>query len=196
MTQDSVEVNANPWVQCAVDKALSLGFRQVDFAFSCDVPRNNDAAAQSTRLGKPLHDSFRCSPSFHSYPYLKRPWFDWAVIQWDTGPNAAKVLLWAKFDDGSRKQAPKLFVVVHPLTKTEAKADSITFFAKIDKLAENIQCVEAKTVKETAFVLPTARYRTNTFPRSVEEATWFMVVPPPERVGRHWLGRRPLLPMQ
>jgi len=178
MTQDSVEVNANPWVQCAVDKALSLGFRQVDFAFSCDVPRNNDAAAQSTRLGKPLHDSFRCSPSFHSYPYLKRPWFDWAIIQWDTGPNAAKVLLWAKFDDGSRKQAPKLFVVVHPLTKTEAKADSIAFFAKIDKLAENIQCVEAKTVKETAFVLPTARYRTNTFPRSVEEATWFMVVPP------------------
>jgi hypothetical protein len=27
-------------------------------------------------------DIIRCHPSFHSYPYLKRPWHDWATVRW------------------------------------------------------------------------------------------------------------------
>jgi hypothetical protein len=65
------------WVLKAVEKANELGFRRIDISCGASIPTE-----QAERIGQTTHDLFRCHPSFHSYPYLRRSWHDWAMIHW------------------------------------------------------------------------------------------------------------------
>jgi hypothetical protein len=61
------------WVQASVDRADELGFIRVDVFCGAIIP--------TERVGNRSTDLFHCHPSFHSYPYLRRSWHDWAMIK-------------------------------------------------------------------------------------------------------------------
>jgi hypothetical protein len=87
----------NTWVRALIDSATQdpdCTFDGIKFFFGCDIP--------SSIPGK-HHETLRCHPDFHSYPWEQRPWHDWVMVNWETPTRsyhqAAKLLLWAEFTE-------------------------------------------------------------------------------------------------
>ena len=171
------------WVHAMLEKADSLGRSEVRFSFGCDVPNESGGC----------HDIFRCHPDYHSYPYLRRSWHDWAMVSWTQGSeiseNAAKILVWGEIPRGTAQESEsegseeedgegELFCVVDPLSRWSPNPDASLFFGTSDHLTGNPVVVSAFAIASVAFVLPCVDNRTDSFPESIEDAKHFIVFPP------------------
>lgn len=131
-------------------------------------------------MGK--HDTLRCHPDFHSYPWERRPWHDWIMVQWETSTtgrlyeHAAKLLLWARLRD-TVSLMTKLVCAIHSLKSANPAPDSTLPFFIGDRIDCRVRVIPADMVLEVAYVLPTVENPSDEFPSSVEEANYFVVVP-------------------
>jgi hypothetical protein len=165
----------NTWVRALIDSATQdpdCTFDGIKFFFGCDIP--------SSIPGK-HHETLRCHPDFHSYPWERRPWHDWVMVNWETPTRsyhqAAKLLLWAEFTE-SMTGVSKLKCAVHSLAGAAPKKDKSLPFFHGDKIETNVRVIPAEFVLSVAYVLPSIEKPTDPFPESVEDATYFIVVPP------------------
>ena len=164
------------------------GFQWIDCSCGAFIP--------STRGDE--RDVLRCHPSFHSYPYLKRPWHDWAMVKWlhshDNGEEevyvAARILLFGHLSDNENDSIPpKIVAVIHSLIDFHTPQDSLLFFAKGDSLDEGgPDIVDATAIEETAFVLPCVKDQGDDFPTSHDTANYFIVFPPRSEWKNIWYG--------
>ena len=166
----------NDWVRSIIDFASSdkdAHFDQIDFFFGCDIPSDAE--------GK--HDTLRCHPDFHSYPWERRPWHDWFMVRWEISAagcsydHAAKLLLWARLRD-SVSLNTKLVCAIHSLRSARPTPDSSLPFFIGDHIDRRVRVIPASMVLEVAYVLPTVQKPSDAFPNSAEEADYFVVVPP------------------
>jgi hypothetical protein len=159
--------------------AMDEGYERIDCSCGASIP--------SSRVTE--RDIFRCHPSFHSYPYLKRPWHDWAMVKWSYGDEddseefvhvAARLLLFGRLSKNEDDSIPpKIVAVIHSLSEYHPPNDPILFFAKGDVLEEaGIDVVEAVSIQETAFVLPCVKEPGDDFPTTLQTANYFLVFPP------------------
>jgi hypothetical protein len=166
-------------VMKVAEYARDNGFQRIDCSCGASIP--------STRGHQ--RDVFRCHPSFHSYSYLKRPWYDWAMVKWlvdDEEGNdnyvhvAAQLLLFARLSENEdESKMPLIVAVIHSLQHYVPQHDSLLFFAKGDTLDDNgIVIIEATAIAETAFVLPCVENQGDQFPLTHDAATYFLVFPP------------------
>jgi hypothetical protein len=166
----------NSWVAAIVDFASrddDAHYDEIDFFFGCDIP--------SLVEGK--HDALRCHPDFHSYPWERRPWHDWIMVRWESSPtgrtydHAAKLLLWACLRDTASLKH-KLVCAIHSLRSAQPTPDATLPFFIGDVIDRRIRVIPASMVLEVAYVLPTVRNANDAFPDSVDEADYFVVIPP------------------
>jgi hypothetical protein len=165
----------NTWVRALLDSAIQdpeYNFDLIEFFFGCDIP--------SSVEGK-HHDTLRCHPDFHSYPWERRPWHDWIMINWETPvrsyEQAAKLLLWARFTD-STTGVSKLKCAVNSLEGASPKKDKYLTFFNGDRIEKIVRVIPAEFVLSVAYDLPCIEQPEDKFPECVEEATYFIVVPP------------------
>jgi hypothetical protein len=178
------------WVRAAVDEANDLGFCRLDISCGAIIPTERVECHGGT-----TQDLFRCHPSFHSYPYLRRSWHDWAMIRWvtddipDTASDddvdassfnvAARLLLFAKLSDNVDKEIrSKVVAVIQSLSSNNPLPDPLLKFALGDTIDRAPKVVDATTISSTAFVLPCVSSPTDDFPVNIDEATYFLVMPP------------------
>jgi hypothetical protein len=178
------------WVRVAVDEANDLGFCRLDISCGAIIPTERVECHGGT-----TQDLFRCHPSFHSYPYLRRSWHDWAMIRWvtddipDTASDddvdassfnvAARLLLFAKLSDNVDKEIrSKVVAVIQSLSSNNPLPDPLLKFALGDTIDRAPKVVDATTISSTAFVLPCVSSPTDDFPVNIDEATYFLVMPP------------------
>ena len=177
---DVFEDGEDEYVFALADHVTDKGFRRIDYSCGAYIP--------STRGIQ--RDIFRCHPSFHSYPYLKRPWHDWAMVKWlyqDEAAGteeyvhvAARILLFARLSDNCDEfKRPKIVAVIHSLSQYHPPQDPLLFFAKGDTLCDGvIDVVEATCIEGTAFVLPCIEDSGDEFPFDQATAKYFLVFPP------------------
>lgn len=166
------------FVMKVAEYARDHGFQRIDCSCGASIP--------STRGQQ--RDVFHCHPNFHSYSYLKRPWYDWAMVKWilDDEDNdeavhvAARLLLFARLSQNEDESKSSIIVaVIHSLQHYVPPHDSLLFFARGDTLDDNgIVVVEATAIAETAFVLPCVQNQGEPFPLTHDAATYFLVFPP------------------
>jgi hypothetical protein len=165
------------------------GYRRIECSCGAFIP--------STRGNE--RDIIQCHPSFHSYPYLKRPWHDWAMVKWlyedhdDTEEYvhvAARSSFFARLSENEQIfKPPKIVAVIHSLSKFLPPQDPLLFFAKGDTLDEGgIDVVEASAIEETAFVLPCVQEMGDEFPISHQTSKYFLVFPPRSDWTSIWYG--------
>jgi hypothetical protein len=114
------------WVRALIESASQdpeCSFDLIEFFFACDITSSHPGVH---------HETLRCHPDFHSYPWERRPWHDWVVVNWETPTRsyqqAAKLLLWAQFTE-SKTGLRKLKCAVHSLAgATPRKDKSLPFF--------------------------------------------------------------------
>jgi hypothetical protein len=181
---DVFESGEADWVQVSVDRADELGFSRVDVFCGAIIPTERVGDRNMSRSST---DLFRCHPSFHSYPYLRRSWHDWAMIKWqphDGGDSdytvAARLLLFAKLSQHSVDSTTpaRVVAVIHSLSESKPKQDHLLKFAIGDTLDRTPLVVDADTIASTAFVLPCLEDMTDEFPLDIDNATYFVVIPP------------------
>jgi hypothetical protein len=181
---DVFDGGESEWVQASVDRAEELGFCRVDVFCGAIIPTERIGDRNMKRAST---DIFRCHPSFHSYPYLRRSWHDWAMIKWqphDGGDSeytvAARLLLFAKLSQNSDDSTTPAMVVavIQSLTGDNPEPDSLLKFAIGDTLDRKPLVVDADTIASTAFVLPCLEDMTDEFPLDIDKATYFVVIPP------------------
>jgi hypothetical protein len=166
----------------------SEGFQRIDCSCGAFIP--------STRGEE--RDVLRCHPSFHSYPYLKQSWHDWAMVKWlyqdDEGEEdvyvAARLLLFGRLSGNENDSIPpKIVAVIHSLTEYHPPQDSLLFFARGDSLEEGgLDVIEATSIEETAFVLPCVEHQGDEFPTSHDTAKYFIIFPPRSQWKDIWYG--------
>jgi hypothetical protein len=163
------------WVRALIDSSTQdpeFTFDLIEFFFACDIT--------STHPGT-HHDTLRCHPDFHSYPWERRPWHDWVMVNWETPTRsyqqAAKLLLWAQFTE-SKTGLRKLKCAVHSLAGATPKKDKSLPFFNGDRIETSIRVVPAEFVLEVAYVLPSIEKPDDPFPDSAGKAAYFVVVPP------------------
>jgi hypothetical protein len=165
----------NNWVRALIASAAPdpvATFDLIEFFFACDIT--------SSEPGR-NHDTLRCHPNFHSYPWEQRPWHDWVMVNWETSSRsyqqAAKLLLWAKFTERT-SGISKLKCAVHSLAGASPKKDKYLPFFNGDQIETAIRVVPAEFILEVAYVLPSIEKPDHPFPESVANADYFIVVPP------------------
>ena len=167
--------------------AMGQGYKRIDCSCGASIPSTRDME----------RDIFRCHPSFHSYPYLKRPWHDWAMVKWSYGDDddteeyahvAARLLLFGRLSKNEDESIPpKIVAVIHSLSEYHPPNDPILFFAKGDVLEEaGIDVVEVVSIQETAFVLPCVQDPGDDFPTTLQMANYFLVFPPRSEWTNIW----------
>lgn len=119
---DIFKSGESKWVQASVDRADELGFSRVDVFCGAIIPTERVGDQNMSRQST---DLFRCHPSFHSYPYLRRSWHDWAMIKWQPHDGeeslymvAARLLLFAKLSQHSVDSTtpPRVVAVIYSLS--------------------------------------------------------------------------------
>jgi hypothetical protein len=192
MEGDVFETGEAEWVQAAVNKADELGFSRVDVFCGAIIPTERVGDRNMKRSST---DLFRCHPSFHSYPYLRRSWHDWAMIKWkphDGGDSeytvAARLLLFAKLSQHSDDNTTpaRVVAVIQSLSESYPEKDDLLKFAIGDTLDRKPIVVDADTITSTAFVLPCTEEINGDFPLDIDKATYFVVIPP--RVDWNHIG--------
>jgi hypothetical protein len=168
---DIFEDGEEEYVLKLADCSGDQGFQRIECSCDGSIP--------STQGNQ--RDILHCHPSFHSYPYLKRSWHDWAMVKWlyQNGDKveyvyfAARLLLFAHLSNNEDEFKPprKVVAVIHSLTEYHPPRDPLLFFAKGDTLDDGgIDVVEAATIEGTAFVLPCVKQQGDIFPTSHETA--------------------------
>ena len=173
------------WVDKVVQVADEQHFSRIEV--SCGASFLNDLLDEVS--GQSKTSLIRCHPSFHSYPYLRRPWHDWVMVEWveedESGSEhirhvAARLLMFAKLSlnlvDGFAP--PKVVAVIQSLRDYEPDPDSLLTFAAGDEILPDIEVVDADTIYSTAFVLPCNKHPNDPFPLDINDATYFIVMPP------------------
>jgi hypothetical protein len=87
------------YVSKVADYARQKQFKCIDCSCGASIPSSQGEQ----------RDVFHCHPSFHSYPYLRHPWYDWAMVKWRVSGDdvedatylsvAAHILLFACLSD-------------------------------------------------------------------------------------------------
>jgi hypothetical protein len=169
------------WVVRAVEHADELGYTRIKVCCGASIPTE-----RVERSGQPLtNDLFRCHPSFHSYPFLRWSWHDWAMIRWSNNADelvhtvAARLLMFAKLsghnDPATR---PRVVAVVQSLSQLNPQPDSLLTFALGYIIDRNPVLVDVEAIASTAFVLPCVQNPHDQFPVDIDEANYFLVMPP------------------
>ena len=87
------------YVRKVAQYAHEHGFKSVECSCGTTIPLS--------WLGSTTY-VLHCHPSFHSYPYLRCPWYDWAMVKWQVdddvvGDNevlvATRLFLFARLSD-------------------------------------------------------------------------------------------------
>jgi hypothetical protein len=163
------------WVRALIESASQdpeCTFDLIEFFFACDITSSHP------RID---HETLRCHPDFHSYPWERRPWHDWVMVNWETPTRsyqqAAKLLLWAQFTK-SKTGLRKLKCAVHSLAGATPRKDKSLPFFNGDRIETLIRVVPAEFVLEVAYVLPSIEKPDDPFPDSAGKAAYFVVVPP------------------
>ena len=184
---DLPEDQGNSRVTAAIEYVESLpSSDQLDtiaFCYSCRVPSSNPGH----------HDIFRCHPSYHSYPWSRRPWNDWAMVNWirKVGQQdrqfvcGARILLWAyaypsnvsPFEPHTTS-VEHMLGVVQSLSSWNPRSDSTCDFFQFDTLEDHLRIVPVTTLESVAFVLPTVQDGTETMADSLDGGNAFYVIPP------------------
>jgi Plavaka transposase len=163
------------WVRSIIHFAMDtkdVHYDQIEFFFGCDIPSDSH--------GK--HDTLRCHPDFHSYPWQRRSWHDWIMVNWETTlgrfyDHAAKLLLWARLSDSVSRES-ELVCAIHSLRSANPTKDSNLPFFVGDRIDRRVRVIPASMVSSVAYVLPTVEKPTDPFPTSAEDAHYFVVIPP------------------
>jgi hypothetical protein len=176
----------NSWVAYLCEEAKTSGYSVVQLGFRLDISVTGDA----------LHDTFRCHPDFHSNPWERRGWFDFAMRNYendhgDVYKNAIKILLWGEMSG-------------HSLTEEEGKVIGVAYqfqshhpvpkhhmlkWLTADYLMDNLEIVEPDSI-EAAYVLPAMPPSNDGEYDSNEESTlfgeghnYFVIFPPRSKWG-------------
>jgi len=176
---------ADQWVQMLASRAHEKGYDRVLYLYHIATP--------STEGG--THDIFRCHPE-----YGGSPWHDWCLVNFENNDGkystAAKVLLWGMFVqqdevetlttnademNSTSSQVPErpLFAVIHPFkTNGPPPADSVLPFGSTDVLAKDVCDVDFDTIESVTYILPINKKRTDAFPKTTDDESAFLVIPP------------------
>ena len=68
--------------------------------------------------------------------------------------------------------------MIHPLSESKPQQDHLLKFVIGDTLDCMPLVVDADTITSTAFVLPCLEDMTDNFPLDIDNATYFVVIPP------------------
>ena len=152
----------------------------IEFSFGCDIRSRHNTDKS--------HDTFRCHPNFHSFPHKRRTWHDWAMVRWahDDGrvtQNAARIQLWATISNSrsvSSTTPPLIVAVVRSLMSDTPKPDPYIPFALGDKIlpSDKTEVVPVTTIEEVAYVLPAIEKINDPFPETLEQCSYFVIIPP------------------
>lgn len=105
------------YIRKVAEYAHQNQFKRIDCSCGTSIPSSQ---------GK-QRDVFHCHPSFHSYPYLRHTWYDWAMVKWrNCGDNkeehnylhvTACLLLFAHLSDNEEDSTrpPVIVTVIHSL---------------------------------------------------------------------------------
>jgi hypothetical protein len=167
------------YVGKVAEYAREHGFQRVECSSGATIPSSRGQQ----------RDVLRCHPSFHSYPYLRRPWYDWVMVKWQVdddvaGDNevlvAARLFLFARLSDNEdANRGPLVVAVIHSLSQFTPPPDQLLFFAKGDTWdEEGLTVIDSTAIAQTAFVLPCIENQGDEFPFSHEQANYFLVFPP------------------
>ena len=155
----------------------------IAFCYACHVSSSKPAN----------HDIFRCHPSYHSYPWSRRPWNDWAMISWTRSVGreerkyscAAKILLWAYAlpstsspFDREQTSVDRMFGVVQSLSSWTPRQDRTCGFFQFDTLEEDLRVVQVDTIESVAYVLPTVNDGADQMEEALDGGKAFYVIPP------------------
>jgi hypothetical protein len=92
---------------------------------------------------------------------------------------AARLLMFAKLSGhGIPTTPPKVVAVVQSLSKYNPQPDSLLTFALGDIINREPIVVDVDAIASTAFVLPCIKHPTEQFPTDLNNANYFLVMPP------------------
>jgi hypothetical protein len=156
--------------------ALNKGFKRIDCSCGASIPSSRGQE----------RDIFHCHPSFHSYPCLKRPWYDWVMVKWRNTAGvdyiniAMCLFLFAKLSDNvDASKLPVIVAMLQSLCLYDPNPDSLLYFAKGDSLdPSGLTVIEVTAIQETAFVLPCVKRQGDEFPFAHDDASYFLIFPP------------------
>jgi hypothetical protein len=174
------------WVLKSVEHADQLGYTHIEVCCGASIPTE-----RVERSERQSNDLFRCHPSFHSYPFLRRSWHDWAMIRWSDDDDesndsdksvmtvAARLLMFAKlFGHHDANTPARVVAVVQSLSEFDPQPDPLLTFALGDIIDREPIVVDVQAIASTAFVLPCVKNPEDPFPVDIDEATYFLVMPP------------------
>jgi hypothetical protein len=73
---------------------------------------------------------------------------------------------------------PANYAAVQGLNKMNPTKDKTLRFGYLDKLENTVRVISASEFVSVAFVLPTVKSGTASFPNSLDSAKWYIVMPP------------------
>jgi hypothetical protein len=93
---------------------------------------------------------------------------------------AARLLLFTKLSQHSVDSTtpPRVVAVIHSLSKSKAEKDHLLKFAIGNTLDCTPLVVDTDTISSTTFMLPCLEDMTDNFPLDIDNATYFVVIPP------------------
>ena len=83
--------------------------------------------------------------------------------------------------NSTSSQVPErpLFAVIHPFkTNGPPPADSVLPFGSTDVLAKDVCDVDFDTIESVTYILPINKKRTDAFPKTTDDESAFLVIPP------------------
>jgi hypothetical protein len=120
------------YVSNVAEYAHQKQFERIDCSCGASIPSSQGEQ----------RDVFHCHPSFHSYPYLRHPWYIGAMVNLRVSgddvedatylPVAAHILLFACLSDNEDSiQPPVIVAVIHSLSSAyDPKPDSLLFLPR------------------------------------------------------------------
>lgn len=158
-------------------------FDQIEFSYSC--------RARDEETGK--KETFRCHPNYYSYPWDRRSWHDWAMVNWEHGSeenpqtytSAARLRLWAKLVSSNDGSNTEICCAVQSMSSVHTRQDSMLPCFSGDYVEDMVRVIEADQIATVAYVLPSIGDRIDEFPNNAEEANYFIIVPPR---GTDWVN--------
>lgn len=165
----------NNWVTALLDMAVSepeANYDRVEFSYLSRIPVEEESKSDIL---------LRCDPDYHSYPWERRSWHDWVMVNWSTPTreyqHAAKLLLFAKYIDTETGQS-ELRCAIQSLQSSNPCPDNVLPFFVGDHIDRAVRVIPASMIASVAYVLPTVANPGDRFPKSVDDASYFVVVPP------------------
>lgn len=154
---------------------------RIDFSYAANCYL--DAGFTEEKGKKGTHEVFRCHPSYHSFPYKRRSWHDWAMIDWEDHPDdvPGRILLWATLRTENDEPDLTVAAVRSLLDSSDLKQAEKTMaqqftFGTYSRIESTVRVIDASSIRSVAMVLPCAD-ENGRFPESVDDATHFVSIP-------------------